>query len=759
MTNSVRMLGCSLFENKSSTMPLKSGAVPWARVVALHARRDNRPIKDGPLLGGYTTKGKRCNEDVAGRSLIQLDIDSEGIKDKATGRLLEVTRAAPSLDQIRLGINGYEWVTASSHWHDPQRGVIKYRIVILPDRDIQREEYEPLLEALDERLHGALDRDAWQWSQAFYLPSSPLENQGDAFFVHNQGAPLPVDEFVRRGRAVIEAKGANRASSPKQQASLGAGETGAHAFPPSSALKIVKNCPTLAHVERVGGAVSERLWRSTLGVVKYTTEGAAVCHEWSKGDPRYDQHETQKKIDLWTKAPTLCSTFRKIDDAKCQGCVQRCKSPIQLGHPDDADPLRVAMHELNLRHFVAKVGGGVFVFDEQDESILTDAMSFAAFRQFNAGHKISGKSVATEWLSSSGRRTYSSLVFDPSGNCAEGNYNTWRGLAVEPKQGKCGKILAHIRDVWCGGDAAQFEYVLKWTALLVQRPWSKPEVALVLKSKEGTGKTIIVHILLDIFGVHGFTTAQKDQVAGRFNGHLFDKVLVVLEEAFFAGDPAAVAAAKALVTNQALGYEAKGKDAFSAPNYAHVITLTNNEWAVPAGADARRWMVLDVSEARMGDHAYFTALANEIENGGRGALLHHLLSIDVDGWNARVLPQCDGLRAQQAETLRRSDPVAAWWLDALSEGEFTVEGGAVAWAPEISAADMQESYAMATRGARNAPAFDGAAKKLRKLVPTGALTKVRKSHQGSRHFSYQLPDLQAARLHFNTVKGIDPCAI
>ena len=136
-------------------------------------------------------------------------------------------------------------------------------------------------------------------------------------------------------------------------------------------------------------------------------------------------------------------------------------------------------------------------------------------------------------------------------------------------------------------------------ALLVQKPGVKPEVALVLRSREGTGKTIIVKVLLDILGIHGFTTAQKDQVAGRFNGHLFDKVLVVLEEAFFAGDPEAVAAAKALITNAEIGYEAKGKDAFSAPNYAHVIVLTNNEWAVPA--KARRWMVLEVSEARTGD--------------------------------------------------------------------------------------------------------------------------------------------------------------
>jgi Family of unknown function (DUF5906) len=758
MSTSSRPLSICTFADEKSTTPKQSGPAQWTQVVALHAKRRIRPAKSGVMLGGYALNGDRCDANVSSRSLIQLDIDTQGVKDKATGRVLEVHRAAPNLADIRSGIEEFEWCAASSHWHEPQAGVIKYRVVILPDRDVLREEYQPLLEALDERLHGALDRDAWQWSQAFYLPSCPPENQGDAFFERNEGVPLPVDEFVRGGLEIISAKQGSRAGSSKPEESSRAGEIGARDLPPSSALKIVNNCPTLAHVASARGAVSERLWRSMLGVVKNTTEGEALCHEWSKGDPRYDQHKTQQKIDRWTRGPTLCETFRKIDDAKCHGCMQRCKSPIQLGHPDDADPLKLAMQEMNLRYFVAKVGGGVFVFDEQDASILTDAMSFAAFGQFNAGRKVNGKSVAAAWLSSSGRRTYSSLVFDPSGDCPEGNYNTWRGLALEPKQGKCGKILSHICDIWCGGDEAQFEYVLKWMALLVQKPWIKPEVALVLRSKEGTGKTIIVHMLLDIFGVHGFTTAQKDQVAGRFNGHLFDKVLVVLEEAFFAGDPAAVAAAKAMVTNSALGYEAKGKDAFSAPNYAHVITLTNNEWAVPAGADARRWMVLDVSEARMGDHAYFTALADEIRNGGKEIFLGCLLSIPLDGWNPRVLPPSNALHTQQLETLRRCDPVAGWWLGTLSEAEFSVKGGAVAWPTEIPASEMQESYEMATKGARNAPSFGVAAKKLRKLLPNGALPKVRRSNNGDRSFHYQLPDLLDARQHFKTITGIDPCA-
>ena len=74
---------------------------------------------------------------------------------------------------------------------------------------------------------------------------------------------------------------------------------------------------------------------------------------------------------------------------------------------------------------------------------------------------------------------------------------------------------------------------------------------------------------------------------------------MVLEEAFFAGDLEAVAAAKALITNAEIGYEAKGKDAFSAPNYAHVIVLTNNEWAVPAGGDSA---ALDGPGSQRGAH-------------------------------------------------------------------------------------------------------------------------------------------------------------
>lgn len=288
-------------------------------------------------------------------------------------------------------------------------------------------------------------------------------------------------------------------------------EKAAGDFPASSALEIVKHCPTLAYAAEVRGAVSEPYWRGMIGVVKFTKEGEALCHEWSEGDDRYDWAETQSKINEWTTPPTMCSTFRDLPDSKCHGCPQKCKSPIQLGYSREVGPIAAALYDLNNRYFVGRVGGNVYVFGQNDRPVLPNGMNFTAFRQFHATMIVEGAVIAVKWLSWSKRQTYDSLIFDPSGKGQEGCFNTWQGLAVTAKEGQCERILEHIRLVWCGGNQGQFEYVICWLALLVQMPWIKPEVALVLRSKEGTGKTMVVQMLLQIFGVHALRQHRRSR--------------------------------------------------------------------------------------------------------------------------------------------------------------------------------------------------------------------------------------------------------
>ena len=50
---------------------------------------------------------------------------------------------------------------------------------------------------------------------------------------------------------------------------------------------------------------------------------------------------------------------------------------------------------------------------------------------------------------------------------------------------------------------------------------------------------------------------------------------------------------------------------------------------IPAGFKERRWAVFDMGEAHVQDHAYFAAITQEMDNGGREALLYHLLNFDL----------------------------------------------------------------------------------------------------------------------------------
>jgi hypothetical protein len=50
------------------------------------------------------------------------------------------------------------------------------------------------------------------------------------------------------------------------------------------------------------------------------------------------------------------------------------------------------------------------------------------------------------------------------------------------------RLLDHIKVEWCRNDEICYEYVMKWMALMIQTPWIKPSVAIVIKGKPGNGK-------------------------------------------------------------------------------------------------------------------------------------------------------------------------------------------------------------------------------------------------------------------------------
>jgi hypothetical protein len=152
------------------------------------------------------------------------------------------------------------------------------------------------------------------------------------------------------------------------------------------------------------------------------------------------------------------------------------------------------------------------------------------------------------------------------------------------------------------------------------------------------------------------------------------------------------------------------------------MVATNEDWSVPVGHDDRRFFMLDLDNSKIGDAMYFGALADQVNNGGDRAFIHHLMRVDLSDFDVRKLPNLES-PLKLDHKIRSADRITQWWIDVLTEGAFTIkrkEGGLgpqrIEWHDDqelcINTNDLYEAFASRARG----PHVDGQATVNRKLA-------------------------------------------
>ena len=279
----------------------------------------------------------------------------------------------------------------------------------------------------------------------------------------------------------------------------------------------------------------------------------------------------------------------------------------------------------------------------------------------------------------------------------------------------------------------------------VQHPDRPGEVALVLRGDQGVGKGIGAREYGALFGQHFVHVAQARHLTGNFNGHLRDAVVVFADEAFGTHDKEAEAVLKALITEPTITIEQKYRDVVTAKNVTHLIVASNHAWVVPAGLGERRFFVLDVSSTHRQDHPYFNAVINQMENGGREAMLYDLQHLDLSGINLRQAPQTQALQEQKVHSL---SPPWKWWFGKLMDGQLLDSDNG--WQAMVERSQLQQDYINAT-----GPTRDGLRSSqtelgllLKSLLP-GDYPHTRQRRGGQRF--WELPPLEGARRHFESL--------
>ena len=329
-----------------------------------------------------------------------------------------------------------------------------------------------------------------------------------------------------------------------------------------------------------------------------------------------------------------------------------------------ADP---ELEELNEKHcVVSDIGGKCVVLNETidpfsgERGVTFSGFTALADRYSNRWKTLKYRAdvekkvrLATWWRSHPWRRQVEQVVFMPGDDIPDA-YNLWHGFSVladrADSQDKCSFYLEHICNNICQGDHVLFRYVLRWMASGVQSPGRPGGAALVLRGKMGIGKGQFVQHYGSLFGRHFVPVTKAEHIAGRFNGHMGECIVLFADECFFPGNPQHEQILKVLVSEREWLIERKGIDAVKAKSCLHVILACNNKWSVPVDADDRRYCCIEVGDARMRDRAYFAAINAQMQKGGREALLGMLLALDLRTFNPEEFPRSTEHALQRARS-------------------------------------------------------------------------------------------------------------
>jgi len=392
----------------------------------------------------------------------------------------------------------------------------------------------------------------------------------------------------------------------------------------------------------------------------------------------------EQRLSLALAATKGGRTAEAVKEDEESGEALPAETAHEYGTGADFDPLNEYMRStlfrlMNRDYSVVGIGGDVRILEVTLDGLVVLHRVDAFLKKFEnvrvpVPDRKSPVNAAGAWMQWPRRSTHDGVGFYPGTiehppKVPTGHFNMWRGFCVEPKPGKWSLLHAHMLNVYCNGDNELLCWLLDWVAQMLQEPQRKPGTSVVFRSRtEGTGKSLFAHLMGKLIGSAVLSASRDDQVAGRFNSHLQNCLLLVAEEAVYAGSKRARGILKDLITCASMGYEAKGLPVIMAPNYTRVLFISNEAHVVDAGSTSRRFAVFDCENPRAGDKKYFKPLFAEMDNGGAEAFLDDMLRRTIKS-DLRSPPVTQALIEQREASL---DGFGKWLLTIAQSGQVFI---------------------------------------------------------------------------------------
>lgn len=251
-----------------------------------------------------------------------------------------------------------------------------------------------------------------------------------------------------------------------------------------------------------------------------------------------------------------------------------------------------------------------------------------------------GNDAVKAWLNAPDRRMVlkDAVVFDPTETVDERTHvNLFDGFEVEPTPGECTKTLALLEHL-CGGAGDVYQWILRWTALPLQRQGAKMHTAIVMHGAEGTGKNLFWGAIQAIYGRYGTIIGQA-QLESEFNAWLSAKLFVIGNEVLGRKEKWELKGAlKHLVTEDFIYINEKNMPERVERNHANLVFLSNELQPLVLGRGDRRYLVVECWKTHPEGEAFYAGVRAELAAGGVEALYHHLRTLDLGDFAPHTKP-------------------------------------------------------------------------------------------------------------------------
>lgn len=267
-------------------------------------------------------------------------------------------------------------------------------------------------------------------------------------------------------------------------------------------------------------------------------------------------------------------------------------------------------------------------------------------------------SCTTLWLNSDHRKEYVEIGFSPKSQ--PGILNSYiHGFLPKTEPGEIGPLLEHLDVIWARKSIVKFDYLIKWLAFGVQKPFEKQGVALSPISQQGAGKGILTDKLSSHYG-HFYRSVRESDVLGNFNSAVVGVFFLHFDEAVFNSSPEARANMKRLITERQLQVTYKGSDSVSVESTCSVIISSNNTRVCDAEAKSRRYYPIYLDNRYAGPGTPMsTEYMQKVIDVKPAHFIYFLEHVDISNFNPREFEITEDLMDQMILSLTA---LQSFWL-------------------------------------------------------------------------------------------------